>query len=86
MKAINLTDENVNDLQKQMEEMQKYNPGLQWEFYNQSNKEPTDIEIKLDRIQADLTTLKAKIDLIFGSAVLINGRFQELSNHQNQER
>ena len=79
MKAINLTDENVNDLQKQMEEMQKLNPGLQWEFFNQSNKEPTEIETKLESIRADLAALKAKIDLIFGDAVLFgDGQFHNI--------
>lgn len=79
MKATNLTDENVNDLQKQMEEMQKLNPGLQWEFFDQFAKEPTETEIKLNKIQADITTLKAKIDLIFGDAVLFgDGKFHSI--------
>ena len=79
MKAINLTDENVNDLQKQMEGMQKLNPELQWEFFNQSNKEPTEIEMQLTQMQTDLTALKAKIDLIFGDAVLFgDGKFHSI--------
>ena len=78
MKAINLTDENVNDLQKQMEEMQKLNPGLQWEFFNQSVREPTEIEMQLAKIQTDLNELKVKIDLIFGDSVLINGQFRSI--------
>lgn len=80
MKAINLTDENVNDLQEQMEEMQKLNPGLQWEFFNQSTKEPTEIEIQLAKIQTDLLELKMKIDLIFGDAVLMNGQFRNFKS------
>ena len=79
MKAINLTDENVKDLQKQMEEMQKLNPELGWEFYNQSVKEPTEIEMRLTQIQTDLAALKAKIDLIFGDAVLFgDGQFYSI--------
>lgn len=79
MKATNLTEENVNDLQEQMEAMKKLNPELKYEFFNQSAKEPTEVEIQLAQIQTDLTALKAKIDLIFGDAVLFgDGQFHSI--------
>ena len=78
MKAINLNEQNVTDLQKVMEKMKETNPDLTFRFFDQ-DKEPTEIEIKLDKIQDDLTVLKAKIDLIFGDAVLFgDGKFHSI--------
>ena len=78
MEAHNLTQQNANDLEKQLKDMMQENPDLHYRFFEQEGKEPTETEKTLAKIQSDLTELKIKIDLIFGNAVLINGRFQEL--------
>ena len=78
MEARNLTQENVNRLESQLKEMRQTNPDLIYRFFNQ-DEEPSPIEIQLAQIQSDLIDLKMKINMIFGDAVLINGRWNHLT-------
>ena len=74
----NLTEQNVNELQKVFELMKLGNPDLQYSFYNQneaSESDAPDLQSRITMLEEKINRLTRKIDLIFGKAVLINGRF-----------
>ena len=70
----NLTEKNVIDLRTSLETMHVGNPELNWTFQEQESG-MTHTEVTNEEIFEKLESLERKIDLIFGSAVLINGRF-----------
>ena len=79
MKAENLTPKNVTDLQEVMKEISKTNPELKYQFYDMNEEiDYTETEITLGSVLTAINELKAKIDLIFGDAVLIDGKFKHI--------
>lgn len=80
MEIHNLTDENVTDLEEKLSEMQKGNPDIEHRVYQMNSLQETLEKGKaenemLQEISDKLDTLNNKLDMIFGSAVLINGQF-----------
>jgi len=75
---INLTEENVEELKKKLEDMQQDNPDLMYRFYPQEEdkleKFPSD-KVSMDAVYKKLEEIERKIDLIFDGHVLIDGRF-----------
>lgn len=74
----NLTEQNVTELLKVFELMKLGNPDLQYNFYNQDEKcesDAPDLQSRITMLEEKINRLTRKIDLIFGKAVLINGRF-----------
>lgn len=76
----NLTEQNVDELQKVFENMKQGNPDLKYRFYDQEKKQLdiSDIQNRISVLEEKIDTLTRKIDLIFGEAVLINGRFVDV--------
>lgn len=73
----NLTEENVDILKEQLEKMKTDNPDLEYRFFKQDvPKVSVDMSMILEKIEA----LDKKIDRIFGDYVLLDGKFQDLSD------
>lgn len=77
----NLTEENVDELQAQLEKMKETNPELEYKFFEQGEGQPDDgkdeptLRTILDKIQV----LENKIQLIFGDHALVKGQFVDVS-------
>jgi len=80
----NLTEENVSELKKHLEEMSKTNPDLSYRFFRQQDEnpiEPFEHETQDDqpsnmKIFERLEAIERRLDLIFGGHVLIRGKFE----------
>lgn len=69
----NLNKENLDGVKDFVKTMQGHSPEVTIKTYPMDEK-PADVKELAIKIDA----LSAKIDLIFGDAILINGRFQHL--------
>lgn len=72
MQIENLTDYDVNLLQRQVEELKRNNPEIKSKVYQM---EDMDFSKRLTAIEENIAELNRKLDLIFGGHVLIKGRF-----------
>ena len=71
----NLTEENVDELRKHLEEMKKDNQDLEYRFWPQKEMERIDRQEEiLDRLEA----IEMKLDLIFDGHILIDGSFKKI--------
>jgi len=73
----NLTEENVDELRKRFERMQKTNPDLEYRFFEQDEIE--DVMPSNQDILDELEDIKRKLDLIFDGHILINGSFRKIN-------
>ena len=74
----NLTEENVDELRKRLERMQKTNPDLEYRFFEQDEIE--DVMPSNQDILDELEDIKRKLDLIFDifdGHILIDGSFRK---------
>jgi len=75
----NLTEENIQELKKELERMKAENPDLEYRFFEQDGKEelhPTNKDI-MDELQSIRRRLD-NIKHIFDGHVLINGKFKKI--------
>ena len=70
----NLTKENVDELEMVLNRMQKTNPDLQYNFYEQEPKRVT-----LDQIYEKLLDLERKLGFIFGDYALVDGKWTRVA-------
>ena len=77
----NLTERDVTNLDLHLKEAQKHNPDLKWNFYEQGRAEqqPKDEQPSNKAIFEKLEALERKLNLIFGNAVLMHGKFVDVS-------
>jgi len=71
----NLTPGDVTALENFADERKKLNQKLDLKIHEMTDM---DIAKKLDRVLEEIASLNAKLDHIFGKAVLLDGRFIEL--------
>ena len=84
----NLTEENVNLLGERLEDMQKENPDLEFDFFQQRKKETLedpkpewkscDTEL-IEKLLGKVEALERRFDIIFGNHVLVKGQFQDIT-------
>jgi hypothetical protein len=80
----NLTEENVEDLKKQLERMKVDNHDLEYNFFEQkkftetlaseTNPYPSNKDI-MDKLES----LEHKIDMIFDGHILLDGEFKKIT-------
>ncbi len=83
----NLTEENMGDLKKHLEEMQEDNPELEYQFFRQKRSEDfkqeaeevawKDEQPTNKAIFEKLEAMERKIALIFSNHILINKQWEE---------
>jgi len=96
MKIENLTPQQTGTVESFLKELQKSNPHLGWHAYPMGEDTPhvtphpihhvvhpeisKDIEERLLLIEEKLDKLLSNLALVFGSHVLVNGRFVNIDN------
>ena len=80
----NLTEENVDELRKQLDRMKKENPDLEYRFFKQKEKMESD-QVSMDSIYYKIEDLEKKIDSIFDGHVIINGEFKKFFSLADQQ-
>ena len=78
MEVRNLDDDNLNKLETFVKDIQKVNPDIQYEIFNQNAEgKPVEktVHQRLDEMAEVLADLQIKIDSIFSNHVLIDGKF-----------
>lgn len=78
MEAKNLTQENVASLTRRLKKMTNDNPDLNYKFFEQEDGIEQDSSIQ--RLEQKIDALSAKLDLIFGDYVLIDGQWINKNN------
>ena len=76
----NLTQENVEELTRILEEMKKENKELQYSFFPQDQEEADapDALTLLKALHDKVNSLERKIDSIFDGHILLNGKFTKI--------
>ena len=74
----NLTEENVEALRAELEEMQKDNPDLEYRFFKQDEVESLDDQPSNKKIFEKLEAIERQLNLIFDGHFLMNGVFQKI--------
>ena len=76
----NLQDQEVEKLKEILGEMKQDNPDLDYKFFRQDEKSQPmpDAESRIAALESKIDTLTRKINMIFGSNVLIDGKFIEV--------
>ena len=72
----NLTEENVETLKAQLEEMKKHNPDLEYRFFKQGEEREEQPSNK--KIFEKVKSIEQQLKLIFDGHVLINGSFRKI--------
>jgi len=87
----NLTEDNVEELTKQLKKMQEDNPELEYQFFQQAEEVPDENEprkelLTLVDVYDKLLDLERKLDRIFGESVLIDGQFKDITLKDSKQR
>jgi len=79
----NLTEPNVDELKKKLEELKKDNPDLGYRFFEQKDEiAPDRQEITLNNVMNKLEDIERQLNYIFGEHFLVDGKwsFIKLNN------
>ena len=79
MEIKNLRDEDVNELTDLVDKLKETNPEIESRVFKMKDvlEEAKDREIQLQEVLDKLDALDRKLDLIFGTHVLIKGQFMQ---------
>ncbi len=75
MDINNLNQEQIDELEKLAKHFKELNPNISTKVYSQEDMD------KLTRIEEKLDLLNNKIEFIFGSYFLLNGKFEDYKNN-----
>ncbi len=82
MEIRNMTEQEASILQNVVQKMQEVSPRIACRTFNQDEEHKISDKERLEALEQKVDKILSKLDLIFGNAVLVDGRFKHFNNFE----